>query len=411
MCCGGKVMGQSQIAIAEQIKAMGGDTGYGEDGKAIVAVEFRGKRFGDEELQLLDGFGDLLYLWIIDTRITDASLPVIGRCTAITHLEIHKSSITDAALGNLEGLRELVSLALVDCKLTGVGLISLQGLDKLESIDVNGSPITNDGLAVLSQLSQVKELDLRRTHVDSSGMVYLSKLSDLTRLFLDGTDVGDDGLNHLLGTDVNIRGLTSKRISELGRFRAHLASRSFQRNWQAQSKHGITIAAAKEGARARFNVHGPSLRREDFAVAFDELSEDVEYVKFFSELSLKGSRIGEEGLARLPVCDAFELVELDVSETSTGDAGLLHISKLARLRRLNLSKTRITDAGLQHLRGHKNLQELDLSHTAVTSNGLHVLRQIPHLVSLRLDGTSIPPARQQQLFSELSARSCGSGDE
>lgn len=58
-----------------------------------------------------------------------------------------------------------------------------------------------------------------------------------------------------------------------------------------------------------------------------------------------------------------------------GDADLIHLKELKKLRELDLSATNITDAGLEHLKGLRGLRSLRLQSTKVTDDGVNRLRR------------------------------------
>jgi hypothetical protein len=67
--------------------------------------------------------------------------------------------------------------------------------------------------------------------------------------------------------------------------------------------------------------------------------------------------------------------------TAIGDAELIHLKGLKKLRTLHLNCTNVTDAGLEHLKALDNLQSLDLTSTRVTEAAVNELRRLrPALV-------------------------------
>jgi Leucine Rich repeat len=127
-----------------------------------------------------------------------------------------------------------------------------------------------------------------------------------------------------------------------------------------------------------------------------------------------GSRLGDEGLARIGAMDELEDIELyDTRVTDVGlahlarmsrlqyvnlarlkvtDAGLVALARLTRLKVLNLSHTSVTDAGLAHLKGLEQLSNLGLAETSVTDAGLAHLRGLEQLSTLDLTGTKLTDA-------------------
>lgn len=109
------------------------------------------------------------------------------------------------------------------------------------------------------------------------------------------------------------------------------------------------------------------------------------------ELDLSYSQTGDAGLQ--PLVSATALKSLFLSGNGIGDTGLARIAQLIELEYLDLSKNcSISDAGLRHLRALKYLQHLDLSHTAVSGTGLPYLRELRGLCELLLRGTRVDDA-------------------
>src|SRR5437868_1486652 len=74
------------------------------------------------------------------------------------------------------------------------------------------------------------------------------------------------------------------------------------------------------------------------------------------------------------------IVRVDLEGTRTGDADLVLLKSLPRLRDLDLSKTAVTDAGLVHLKDLKQLEHLALGALSrVTDAGLEQLQGLTGL--------------------------------
>jgi hypothetical protein len=101
---------------------------------------------------------------------------------------------------------------------------------------------------------------------------------------------------------------------------------------------------------------------------------------------LKGLRLrGEITDEQLECLTGLELENLEVARTRITDAGLVHIGRLARLRRLHLGGTAITDAGLEELLGLTYLEWLNVEGTRVTREGLTKLGRLPNLKTVDSD--------------------------
>ena len=92
---------------------------------------------------------------------------------------------------------------------------------------------------------------------------------------------------------------------------------------------------------------------------------NADQAKAAAEIKKMGGRIKvDEKSPGKPVIDVVFF------ETTLTDAGLVHVSRLTKLKRLTLEDTQVTDAGLVHLSGLSNLQWLDLWGTKVGYTGL-----------------------------------------
>ena len=122
--------------------------------------------------------------------------------------------------------------------------------------------------------------------------------------------------------------------------------------------------------------------------SLDVTDDDLAYVgRRVRNLCLGHTQVTDAGLNRLRGLD--QLLWLDLSFTSAGDAGLVNFVAAQPLTRLNLEKTRITAAGLDTVGTFRQLEELDLSQTAVGDEDLVKLAGLTRLKVLWLTGTHV----------------------
>jgi hypothetical protein len=98
---------------------------------------------------------------------------------------------------------------------------------------------------------------------------------------------------------------------------------------------------------------------------------------------LHSTQVSDAGLGQLE--GLTELKWLELQETPTTDAGLQNLKGLTQLKFLNLSETQVTDDGLAQLEGLTRLNSLNLSHTKVTPCGIERLKAA--LPQLRIAST------------------------
>jgi hypothetical protein len=100
------------------------------------------------------------------------------------------------------------------------------------------------------------------------------------------------------------------------------------------------------------------------------------------DLSLRGSRVTNQGLHAFKVCDRLEWLDLSLTETTDEGWGTFPASKA--LRQLFLEGTRVTDAGAKHVAAFRELEELYLTATPITDRGIAELVGLQNLKQLDL---------------------------
>lgn len=108
------------------------------------------------------------------------------------------------------------------------------------------------------------------------------------------------------------------------------------------------------------------------------------------EVDLRNSAATDEHLQYLLALKNVAVVRL--RECRIGDAGLVHLGKIAGLKKLHLEKTQITDAGLKHLASLKELEVLNLFGCGIGDAGLNSLQSLPKLKSLFITETKVTEA-------------------
>jgi hypothetical protein len=93
--------------------------------------------------------------------------------------------------------------------------------------------------------------------------------------------------------------------------------------------------------------------------------------------------------ARLKRNENGRIIQVNLQETHTTDAGLVALSRLRELQEISLHQTKITGAGLVHLKRLSNLKRLFLSDTAIDDRGLESLKGLRSLEILGISGTKV----------------------
>lgn len=135
---------------------------------------------------------------LLDTEITDRDLGyLIEALGNLRFLSLSGTKITDAGLEHIKALKELQELHLDGTTITNDGLQFIKGLHNLEVLDLKDTKITDDGLVHLKPLRELKGLYLTRTSISDAGLNHVASLTGLRTLILWDTQVSDEGLDCL----------------------------------------------------------------------------------------------------------------------------------------------------------------------------------------------------------------------
>jgi len=107
--------------------------------------------FGDVEATCLKGLGNLEWLLLYDTQITDVGLGHLEGLTELQVLDLDGAKISDAGLEHLKGLTSLKWLSLDDTQITDAGLEHLKRLPKFEYLSVKNTNVSPEGVKKLQE--------------------------------------------------------------------------------------------------------------------------------------------------------------------------------------------------------------------------------------------------------------------
>jgi len=187
---------------------------------------------GEEGTSALRGWKHLTRLNLRGTKITDATLEVLGGLTTLEALDIGYAQLTDVGLDWLTSLTKLQEIRLGGNKLTDAGLQFLRQLPQLTYLDIAGSQRTDSGLwsitlaeqgvDAIASVSSLRELHAGGTALAANGLKKLQTLPHLERLSLQGCKkVAKDAVPALAGfkglkwLDVTGTGLTDEDVTAL----------------------------------------------------------------------------------------------------------------------------------------------------------------------------------------------------
>jgi hypothetical protein len=277
---------------------------------------------------------------------------------AVTRLYLARTAIDDAAVVALAA--RYPALEVLDLEGTAVGdagARAIAGLAGLHAVNLAGTLLGDDGGAALGALHQLEIADLGNTRVAGKTVAALRRLP-LHELFLDHTRVRGE-----IATLATLApALTRFDVSAT----AHHPSDA-ELAWLGNAPNLIELGL--DGAK----LHDPLAGRLARLPALRELRMAE------TEITLATIRV---------IAARTDLEEIDLADTPVDDASAAAMLAAPHLRILRLDSTPIHDAALAAVPGPA-LVELYLSRTAVGDAGLAVLEQLPQLAALGLGHTAI----------------------
>lgn len=109
------------------------------------------KEFSDDGLAVLKPVaGQLKWVDLARTQLTDKGLAHLAGMKGITRLHLENTKVTDAGLDHIKGLADLEYLNLYGTQVTDAGIMKLAGLKKLKKIFLWQSKVTEGGATKLA---------------------------------------------------------------------------------------------------------------------------------------------------------------------------------------------------------------------------------------------------------------------
>ena len=109
------------------------------------------KEFSDDGLAVLKPVaGQLKWVDLARTQLTDKGLAHLAGMKGITRLHLENTKVTDAGLDHIKGLADLEYLNLYGTQVTDAGIMKLTGLKKLKKIFLWQSKVTEGGAIKLA---------------------------------------------------------------------------------------------------------------------------------------------------------------------------------------------------------------------------------------------------------------------
>jgi hypothetical protein len=140
--------------VISKITALGAVVHPNAPDSKLLCVEWVATpgQVGDRQVELLRPLGpNITELDLSDTKITDASLAVIGTFPRLTKLNVSNTGITDAGLASLKACTNLDWLGAHSTSVSDGGLESLKGLRKLKHVYLWKTRVSPSSAAALQK--------------------------------------------------------------------------------------------------------------------------------------------------------------------------------------------------------------------------------------------------------------------
>lgn len=286
--------------------------------------------------------GKIVRLGIYEPQGDDHSFPYLSELVDLEELDINyvNSPAWVSRIARLPRLKRLMSYR---GSLTDESCEYLAQMKQLTELTLDVNEITDAGIAKIARLPNLEVLSLRLMPVTDAALASISRLPKLRKLSFVSTKI----------TPVGVLALRDSPIEEL--------------TWWVDSP----------------------LENNSFLPYVGRL-------RNIKRLNLASRRVGDEDLNA--ISGMAQLEELDVSEHSLTDAGLVHLRGLKNIRRLQLGlapgfrRERFGEVGMQSIAELLELESLGLNFTRLTDTGLTHLARLPKLKRLEVEGTEITPA-------------------
>jgi hypothetical protein len=203
-----------QRSASEQIEALGGGIlmHYGNEGRQIDLITYKGRQFTDDHVPLLRAFSanPPYSVGFVNTKLSNEGIAGALACfQSLKSVHVSEMPIGDSALHTLEKFVDLEQLTLSETLATSAVLQHVAGHKPLWNLDVARTMVDNSGLNHLSGHANLKWLNVGKTQVTSACLPAIGTLARLESLTLHDTNVSDEEFIHI----ANLQNLTSLQLS------------------------------------------------------------------------------------------------------------------------------------------------------------------------------------------------------
>lgn len=221
------------------------------------------------------------------------------------------------------------------------------------SLSAEGTNIIRDAdLSSIEHLVSLHELNLNDQLLTDAGVDILAKLPGLQRLNLAGNAIGDNSLVKLVA---------GGRLLEVDISRT------------AVSDAGVEMLIGS--SLQKLNLSGTMI--SDRALEFFAL------MPWLRSLGLAGTKVTDEGIARLHFCDILD--ELDLSDTIVGNGALSLLSRFNYWKSLKLENTQVPFERLHSVCSAMGKQYYMPSMGSIALKTVEQLKELPQFVIRRAD--------------------------
>ncbi|OWK36596.1 Serine/threonine protein kinase PrkC, regulator of stationary phase [Fimbriiglobus ruber] len=265
---------------------------------------------------------------------------------------------------------------------------------RVRELEAMRNPTLHDG-ELIHHLEKLSALDqLRLVHCDALSLRFLPSLVGLPlthlKLLETCTEMGDEGVRHL----TRLNRLTTLVLTP-----------------KTMTVVGLMDLCRLPELRCLWLTKAAVVDPWFGHLASAPLLEKVILGHIPIEISARWTRDGLAALGRSPTIKAVHIYEsvypthalsglaaapglanLELAETTIGDAICPHIARLPALTSLRLDRNRVTDEGVKQIATLKTLKTLDLSKTEITDAAVPLLAALDGLTFLKVVDTRITPA-------------------